>query len=199
MCVSSISHPIPYVIITRSIINLITCCQAMAMMDETHRHPIFRPHRRAIGRVFWSCYRLINRVLTGLSCIGNLCKYFGLPYFICGMPCNVCIKTIRLLVLKDKVKSGVFIGRSFKIVHIAEQWQMKNMHWIWTHKRHFMKSQKTHHSSPSGASYGVSLLSVFGENLPCYNRIAMYDHNPAIAWHVAALFCQGTDVEKFAL
>ena len=37
-----------------------------------------------------------------------------------------------------------------------------------------LDSQKTLHNSPSRASYGVSIVRNFGENLPCYNGTALY-------------------------
>ena len=52
------------------------------------------------------------------------------------------------------------------ILHSALQWQ-------WQNKSQTLDSQKTPHTSPSRASYGVTFFKDFGENWPRYNGTAL--------------------------
>ena len=53
----------------------------------------------------------------------------------------------------------------------------------------YLFSQKTPHTSPLRASFGVSIVKVFAENWPCYNGTALY-HSFMAATHLGVLASQ---------
>ena len=62
------------------------------------------------------------------------------------------------------------------ISHTAQQWLKQNIYQNY-------HSQKTTHSSPSRASYGVSILMIWEENWPHYNGTVYCSEGTFAFWH----------------